>query len=232
MLCAQGKSLYFSFPSCSPASPHSYSDRRLTLIPNVVQASIHANGATSEGWNASTPPSAAGADPTSRSPQPTPLDGSPQPLATEGQKGRRRASTLPSVPRRGMHMWEQQNRAHQPQHKEQGVVAAASPAWSANSGSLGVHHPLSEFEAPPMTPYNLVDRHSASESPSASSCILLQELRKHAACGAGPHQRSQQLWGRRCCIYEGHGIGCIWAGIAGYVPCRFENVIRRHLAPL
>lgn len=84
-----------------------------------------------------------------KNPHPPLPDGS-QP-AVAGQKTRKRASTMPSAPHRSSHIWEPQ-----PQHKEQqeyGVAASTSPASSVGSGSLSLHYPpLSDSEAPPMTP--------------------------------------------------------------------------------
>ena len=83
-----------------------------------------------------------------------------QPAAAEGQKTRRRASTMPSAPRRGSLIWGQQQKHKQnPQLQDVVVVAGvaaappASPASSAGSGSLG-YPPLSESEASPMTPHS------------------------------------------------------------------------------
>ncbi|KAI0285507.1 hypothetical protein BC826DRAFT_1051992 [Russula brevipes] len=104
-----------------------------------------------------------------------PLSDAPQqPAAAEGPKPRKRASTMPSAPRRGLQMWPQQQKQKQnPQH-EQGVAAAAaaaaspaSPASSAGSGSLG-YPPMSESEASPMTPHRSLD----GRQPHVAGCFL------------------------------------------------------------
>jgi hypothetical protein len=176
MPCAQGKGQCFSFPSRSHAL--SLLVHILTDVFTQCSGDHPCQRCHERGLECKYAAERRMRGPNKPKPSPTPLDGSPQPPAMEGQKIRRRASTLPSVPHQGMHMWEQQTRAHQPQHQEQGVVAAASPASSAssaNSGSLGFHHPLSESEASPMTPHSLVDRHSASASFPTSPRILLQD---------------------------------------------------------
>jgi hypothetical protein len=116
------------------------------------------------------------------------LVGSPRSAATEGQKTRKRASTMPSgPPRRGMQMWNQQ-RVSRGQQQE--VIAAAaspaSPASSAGSGSLVFQH-LSESEASPMTPHSSLGRRSASASFPASPRILLQDITANMRPGALNH---------------------------------------------
>jgi len=127
-------------------------------------------------------------------------DGSPQPAVAEEQKTRKRASTLPTVQRRGLQNWDQQQQRHlqekqkqrQQQH-EQGVVAAAaaaaspaSPASSAGSGSLG-YPPLSESEASPMTPHSPLDsRHSVVSFP-ASPRVLIQDFSANTQPGVLSH---------------------------------------------
>src|SRR6266849_2346200 len=114
-------------------------------------------------------------------------DGSPQPAVAEGQKTRKRASTMPTVQRR-LQIWGPQQQQQQQKHKqqqEQAVVAAAaaaaaaaaspaSSASSAGSGSLG-YPPLSESDASPMTPHSSLDRrHSTGVSFPASPRVLVQ----------------------------------------------------------
>ncbi|KAH9959712.1 hypothetical protein BJV74DRAFT_890987 [Russula compacta] len=107
-------------------------------------------------------------------PKATLPDGS-QPPAAEGQKTRKRASTMPSALRRGLQISAQQQRQRQPQ--EQGVAAAspASPASSAGSGSL-CFPLMSESEASPMTPHSSVDvRHPPGVGFPTSPRILVQD---------------------------------------------------------
>jgi len=129
------------------------------------------------------------------------LDGSPQPAAAEGQRPRRRASTMPSVPRRGPQLWglpQQRQRQGQQQQHEQGIAAAASPASSASSAgseSLG-YPPLSESEASPMTPHSLLDgRHSAGISFPASPPVPTQDFSANTRPGVLGH------------VSEGHSYG-------------------------
>lgn len=120
-------------------------------------------------------------------PLPSIPGGSSQPAVTEGQKTRKRASTMPSVQRR-LHIWgqqpQQQNQNQSQQQQEQasvaaGAVVAASPASSASSagsGSLG-YPPLSESEASPMTPHSSLDgRHSTGVNFPASPRVLVQDF--------------------------------------------------------
>lgn len=125
-----------------------------------------------------------------KNPLPSMPDGSPQPAVVEGQKTRKRASTMPTVQRRGLQIWgqQQQNLQKQKQSEQQQghvVVAAAaaaaaaspaSPASSAGSGSLG-YPPLSESEASPMTPHSsLESRHSTGVSFPASPRVFVQDF--------------------------------------------------------
>ncbi|KAI9452339.1 hypothetical protein F5148DRAFT_512415 [Russula earlei] len=87
-----------------------------------------------------------------------------QPAAADGQKTRKRASTMPSVPRRGPQAWGQQQKPQkqrQGQQQEPGVATSASPASSAGSGSFG-YPPLSESEASPMTPHSSLENRQPS----------------------------------------------------------------------
>jgi hypothetical protein len=113
-------------------------------------------------------------------------DGSPQPAVAEEQKTRKRASTLPTVQRRGLQVWDHQQRHLQEKQKqrqqqhEHGVIAAAaaspaSSASSAGSGSLG-YPPLSESEASPMTPHSSLDSHRSTVSFPASPRVLVQDF--------------------------------------------------------
>jgi hypothetical protein len=127
-------------------------------------------------------------------PLPSMPDGSSQPTVVEGQKPRKRASTLPTVQRRGLHIWgQQQQKQKQSQlHREQAVVAAtaaspASSASSAGSGSLG-YPPLSESEASPMTPHSSLDgRHSTGVSFPASPRVFVQDYSANTRPGALSH---------------------------------------------
>ncbi len=163
-------------------------------------------------------------------------DGSPQPAVAEGQKVRKRASTMPTIPRRGLQIWGQQQRQqHQKQKQSQqqqeqgkGVVAAAasaaaaaSPASSASSAgseSLG-YPPLSESEAPPMTPHSSLDsRHPVGVSFLASPRVLVQDF----SANTQPRPLSHVSEGIRDSyglgdnhddsVDRGHGRGYIWAG--------------------
>ena len=124
-------------------------------------------------------------------PLPSMPEGSPQPAVAEGQRTRRRASTLPTVQRRGLHIWGQQQ-----QQQEQAAVAAAaaaaaspaSPASSAGSGSMG-YPPLSESEASPMTPHSsLNSRHSTGVSFPASPRVLVQDFSADTRPGVLSHR--------------------------------------------
>ena len=114
------------------------------------------------------------------------LDGPSQLTVAEAQKTRKRASTMPTVQRRGSHIWGQQQKQNQQQ--EQAVVtavaaAAASPASSASSvgsGSLR-YPPLSESETSPMTPHSALDsRPSTGVSFPASARVLVQDFSANA----------------------------------------------------
>jgi hypothetical protein len=112
-------------------------------------------------------------------PLPSMLDGPPRPVV-EGQKTRKRASTMPTVQRRGLQICGQQQHKQKQsqQQQEQAAVAVASPASSASSagsGSLG-YPPLSESEASPMTPHSSLDsRHSTGVSFPASPRVFVQD---------------------------------------------------------
>ena len=110
-------------------------------------------------------------------------DGSSQPAVAEGQKTRKRASTMPTVQGRmqirGQQRQQQQKQKQSQRLQEHSVVAtataaAASPALSASSagsGSLG-YALLSESESSPMTPHSSLDsRHSTCISFPASPRI-------------------------------------------------------------
>jgi hypothetical protein len=123
-------------------------------------------------------------------------DGSPQPAVAEGQKTRKRASTMPSVQRR-LHIWGQQQ---QKQKQEQAViVAAASPASSASSpgsGSMG-YPPLSESDASPMTPHSsLGSRHSTGASFPASPRVLVQDFSANTRPGILSHVNEGNRYGQ------------------------------------
>jgi hypothetical protein len=141
---------------------------------------------------------------------PLPSDGPPQPAVAEGQKTRKRASTMPTVQRRGVHIWGQQQRQqHQKerqsqQQQEQTVLtsaaaaaAAASPASSASSagsGSLG-YLPLSESEASPMTPHSSLDsRHSAGVSFPASPRVFVQDYSANTRPGVPSDAREDNRY--------------------------------------
>ncbi|KAH9963605.1 hypothetical protein BC827DRAFT_1266377 [Russula dissimulans] len=121
-----------------------------------------------------------------------------QPAAAEGQKTRRRASTMPSAPRRGLQMWgpqqqQRQKQGRQHQQHEHGTAASASaspasPASSAGSGSLG-YAPLSESEASPMTPHSSVDnnRQPPRVGFPASSHVMVQDFLSTARPGGLSH---------------------------------------------
>jgi len=133
-------------------------------------------------------------------------DGSPPPAFAEGQKTRKRASTMPTVQRRGFQIWGQQQRQQQKQcqqEQEQAAVAAAaaaaspaSPASSAGSGSLG-YLPLSESEASPMTPHSSLDgRHSTGVSFPASPRVLVQDFSASTRPGALSHVNEGNRYGQ------------------------------------
>lgn len=131
-------------------------------------------------------------------PLPSMPDGSPQPTVVGGQKTRKRASTMPTVQRRGLQIWgqQQQKQKQSQQQQEQAVVAAAaaaaaaspaSSASSAGSGSLG-YPPLSESEASPMTPHSSLDsRHSTGVSFPASPRVFVQDFSANTRPGVLSH---------------------------------------------
>jgi hypothetical protein len=112
---------------------------------------------------------------------PSTPDGSPQPAVVEGQKTRKRASTVPSIQRR-LHVWapqQQKQKKYQQRQERVAVAAAASPTSSASSpgsASLG-YPPLSESEASPITPHSSFgSRHSTGASFPASPRVLVQDF--------------------------------------------------------
>ena len=127
-------------------------------------------------------------------PLPSMPDGPPQPAVMEGQKTRKRASTMPTVHRRGLQIWgqQQQKQKQSQQQQEQAAVAAAaaSPASSASSpgsGSLG-YPPLSESEASPMTPHSSLDsHHSTGVSFPASPRAFVQDFSANTRPGVMSH---------------------------------------------
>ena len=139
-------------------------------------------------------------------PLPSMPDRSPQPAVVEGQKTRKRASTMPTVQRRGL-IWSQQQQQQQQkpsqQQLEQAVIAAAaaaaaSPAPSASSagsGSLG-YPPLSESEASPMTPHSSLDsRHSIGVCFPVSPRVFVQDFPSNARPGVLNHVSEGNIYG-------------------------------------
>jgi hypothetical protein len=131
-------------------------------------------------------------------------DGSPQPAVVEGQKPRKRASTMPTVQRRGLQIWgqQQQKQRQSQQQQEQAVVAAvaaaspASSASSAGSGSLG-YPPLSESEASPMTPHSSLDsRHSTGVSFPTSPRAFVQDFSANTRPGVLSHVSEGNRYGQ------------------------------------
>ena len=122
-------------------------------------------------------------------------DGFPQPAFAEGQKTRKRASTMPSVQRR-LHIWGQQQHKQkqcQQQQEQAAVAAAASPASSASSpgsGSLG-YPPLSESDASPMTPHN-----STGASFPASPRVFVQDFSANTRPGVLSHVSEGSRYGQ------------------------------------
>jgi hypothetical protein len=98
--------------------------------------------------------------------KPKPLPSPSQPATTGSHKARKRASTMPTALRSGPQMWvHHQKQQQQNRHQEHGIPAAASPASSVGSGSLG-YPQLSESEASPMTPHRSLDRDSRQSQPT------------------------------------------------------------------
>lgn len=142
-------------------------------------------------------------------------EGSLHPAVAEGQRTRRRASTLPTTQRRELQMWGQQQRQQQQKQKQQqqhqqqqeqtvvaavvaSTAAAASPASSASSagsGSMG-YLPLSESEASPMTPHSSLDgRHSTGVSFPASPGVLVQDYSANTRPGVMSHVSEGNRYG-------------------------------------
>ena len=129
-------------------------------------------------------------------------DGSPT-AVSEGQKTRKRASTMPSVQRR-MQIWGQQQQQQKQKQQEQAVVTAAaaatvaspaSSASSAGSGSLG-YQPLSESEASPVTPHSSLDgRHSTGVSFPTSPRVLVQDFSANTRPGLLSHVSKGNRYG-------------------------------------
>jgi hypothetical protein len=141
-------------------------------------------------------------------PVPSMPDGSPQPAVVEGQKTRKRASTMPIVQRR-LHIWGQQQQQQQQQKEKQcqqqreqpavTAAAAASPASSASSpgsGSLG-YPPLSESDASPTPPHSsLGSRHSTGVSFPASPRVLVQDFSANTRPGVLSHVSEGNRYGQ------------------------------------
>jgi hypothetical protein len=152
-----------------------------------------------------------------KAPLPPLPDGSPPPAVAEGQKARKRASTMPTVPRRGLQMWgpaqhRPQQKERQVQQQEQGIVAAASPASSASSAGSGSlrYPPLSESEASPMTPHSSLDgRHSAGISFPSSPRVVIQDPSANMRPGVLGHVNEGNSYGD-------DGTGGMVAGAYGH----------------
>jgi hypothetical protein len=135
-------------------------------------------------------------------PLPSMPDRPPQPAVVEGQKTRKRASTMPTVQRRGLQIWshQQQKQKQSQQQLEQAVIAAAaaSPAPSASSagsGSLG-YPPLSESEASPMTPHSSLDsRHSTGVCFPTSPRVFGQDFPSNTRPGVLNHVSEGNIYG-------------------------------------
>lgn len=178
---------------------------------------------------------------------PLPLmpEGSLQAAVAEGQRTRRRASTLPTTQRRGPQMWGQQQRQQQQkqrqgqQQQEQTVVAAvaasaaaaaaspASSASSAGSGSMG-YLPLSESEASPMTPHSSLDgRHSTGVSFPASPGVLVQDYSTNTRPGVLNHVSEGNSYGQSG-DHDGAGAteGMV-AGVSSYGQDVFPDLSMR-----
>jgi hypothetical protein len=123
-------------------------------------------------------------------PKPLPSPSS-QPAAAGGHKTRKRASTMPTSPLSGSHMWvhhrkqqQQQQNRQQNRHQEQGIPTAASPASSAGSGSLG-YPPPSESEASPMTPHSSLDGRHPGQGFPQSPRVFIHDLSAATQVGVG-----------------------------------------------
>jgi hypothetical protein len=103
-----------------------------------------------------------------------------------------------------LQIWSQQRHKRSSQQLEQSVVAAASPASSASSGSGSMRYlPLSESEASPMTPHSSLDsRHSAGVSFPASPRVLIQDPPANTRPGVG-HVSEGNSYGDDGAVAEG-----------------------------